>query len=160
MWQESLTKHNLSFNLGNRARSGSAGRIAGFFSKVIGTIDSVASTKQMPFRILLQTPESEVTCTSGSCVDLKSNKQAVGCAVQVSWEIAKAFTQREIDADWKWLEANVLPKIQAMDTGSDMRDYVVAKIESMCRYVVSRRDITWVQYSLHLHMLFQGYCGR
>eukprot|EP00035_Acanthoeca_spectabilis_P023235 m.448424 g.448424 ORF g.448424 m.448424 type:complete len:1178 (-) comp19658_c0_seq1:29-3562(-) len=95
---------------GNRARSGSAGRIAGFFSKVIGTIDSVASTKQMPFRILLQTPESEV-----------------------SWEIAKAFTQREIDADWKWLEANVLPKIQAMDTGSDMRDYVVAKIESMCR---------------------------
>eukprot|EP00036_Acanthoecidae_sp_10tr_P002775 CAMPEP_0182942334 /NCGR_PEP_ID=MMETSP0105_2-20130417/50496_1 /TAXON_ID=81532 ORGANISM="Acanthoeca-like sp., Strain 10tr" /NCGR_SAMPLE_ID=MMETSP0105_2 /ASSEMBLY_ACC=CAM_ASM_000205 /LENGTH=1191 /DNA_ID=CAMNT_0025082049 /DNA_START=232 /DNA_END=3808 /DNA_ORIENTATION=- len=95
---------------GNRARSGSAGRLAGFFSKVIGTIDAVSATKQMPFRILLQVPESEV-----------------------SWEIAKAFTQREIDSDWKWLDENVLPKIQAMDTGRDMKDYVLAKVESMCR---------------------------
>eukprot|EP00041_Stephanoeca_diplocostata_P038942 m.1569281 g.1569281 ORF g.1569281 m.1569281 type:complete len:534 (+) comp25299_c0_seq8:204-1805(+) len=80
----------------------------GFFSKIIGTIDSVLDTKQMPFRILLHTPGAEV-----------------------SWLVARAFTQGEIEEHWKWLEENLLPKLRGIDNANDIRDFVCAKVASL-----------------------------
>lgn len=83
----------------------------GFFSKVVGTFDSVFETKHTkPFRILLQTPRSEV-----------------------SYQIAKAFTAGEITEDWRWLESNMLLKLEQFEgfTEKDVRDFVCTKIASL-----------------------------
>jgi hypothetical protein len=71
-------------------RKGHGSEKKGFFSKVVGTFDSVFETKQTkPFRILLQTPRSEV-----------------------SYMIATAFTALEINEDWAWLASNMLLKLE------------------------------------------------
>lgn len=93
------------------AQDGKANKSSGvssFLSRVVGTIDSVLAPRREPYRILLQTPMSEV-----------------------SWHIAKAFTLKEIDVDWSWLETNMVPMLRDMDDGPDMKSFVIAKINSL-----------------------------
>eukprot|EP00039_Didymoeca_costata_P001486 m.52855 g.52855 ORF g.52855 m.52855 type:complete len:1091 (-) comp10824_c0_seq1:50-3322(-) len=92
-------------------RRGHGAETKGFLSKVVGTLDSVFETKQTkPFRILLQTPRSEV-----------------------SYLIARAYTAVEIDTDWNWLQTNMIPKIEQFAglSEQDVRDFVCAKITSL-----------------------------
>eukprot|EP00040_Diaphanoeca_grandis_P028179 m.162046 g.162046 ORF g.162046 m.162046 type:complete len:1168 (-) comp31261_c2_seq4:51-3554(-) len=89
-------------------QSKKSAKISSFFSRVVGTIDSVFDPRKESYRILLQTPKSEV-----------------------SWLIAMAFTHREIIADWQWLEENLVAKLKGFEFDVDIKDFVIAKVGSM-----------------------------
>lgn len=99
-------KSNKYFFLQERRGHGSS---KGFFSKVIGTLDSMfESGRSPPFRILLQTPRSEVF-----------------------YLLSKAHMLDEIEYDWKWIETHLLPKLDAFENEADVREFVISKIESL-----------------------------
>eukprot|EP00045_Choanoeca_perplexa_P014880 m.177881 g.177881 ORF g.177881 m.177881 type:complete len:1128 (+) comp16826_c0_seq2:75-3458(+) len=86
------------------------GESTGFFNRIVGTIDSIRDSSRMPpFRILLHPPSSEV-----------------------SYILAKAHHREEIDAHLAWLEQNLMAKLDAFESGDDIRSYVCGKVESLC----------------------------
>ena len=74
----------------------------------MGTLDSVFDTRPPPFRILHQTPSSEV-----------------------SFVIACSLTREEIFADWKWIEANLMPTLENFEKEDEITDFVRCKIQSI-----------------------------
>eukprot|EP00051_Salpingoeca_urceolata_P033144 m.19172 g.19172 ORF g.19172 m.19172 type:complete len:1147 (-) comp5888_c0_seq2:74-3514(-) len=84
------------------------GASRGFLSKVVGTFDSIVDSRKKPYRILFHTPSSEL-----------------------SWLIADANSSDEIDYDWKWIELHLLPKLEAFEGESDVREFVLTKVESL-----------------------------
>lgn len=80
----------------------------GLSSLLVGTLDSVFDTRPPPFRILHQTPSSEV-----------------------SYIIACSLNREEIVKDWLWLEANLIPTLDAFDSEDEIADFVKCKIESI-----------------------------
>ncbi|EDW18570.1 TBC1 domain family member 9 isoform X1 [Drosophila mojavensis] len=84
------------------------GESRGFGSMLVGTIDSVMNTKPAPYRILHQTPSSEV-----------------------SYEIAIGITQDEIVKDWEWLQANLFSVLNEMENEDEVTNFTICKIQSL-----------------------------
>ncbi|XP_035436972.1 TBC1 domain family member 9 isoform X2 [Spodoptera frugiperda] len=84
------------------------GKSKGFSSLLVGTLDSVRDTKPAPYRILHQTPNSEVY-----------------------YVIATALTEPEIRQDWQWLFDNVCPTLHSFDTEEEVTEFVCCKINSI-----------------------------
>ncbi|XP_037074435.1 LOW QUALITY PROTEIN: TBC1 domain family member 9-like [Pollicipes pollicipes] len=80
----------------------------GLSSLLVGTMDSVFDTRPPPYRILHQTPSSEV-----------------------SYLVSVSVTSSEIFADWAWLESTLLPIVPAFDSDDDVMEFVKCKIESL-----------------------------
>ncbi|CAG9760077.1 unnamed protein product [Ceutorhynchus assimilis] len=84
------------------------GLVKGFSSLLVGTIDSILDTKPPPYRILHQTPNSEVYLL-----------------------VACAMTKHEILKDWEWLFSNVCATLHSFESEDDITDFVNCKIESV-----------------------------
>ncbi|CAH0720664.1 unnamed protein product, partial [Brenthis ino] len=84
------------------------GKSKGFSSLLVGTLDSVRDTKPAPYRILHQTPNSEIY-----------------------YVIATALTEQEIQQDWQWLFDNVSPTLHSFDTEEEVTEFVCCKINSI-----------------------------
>uniref|UniRef100_A0A1B6C1U8 Rab-GAP TBC domain-containing protein n=1 Tax=Clastoptera arizonana TaxID=38151 RepID=A0A1B6C1U8_9HEMI len=83
------------------------GKSGGFSSLFVGTLDSVFDTKPPPYRILHQTPQSEVY-----------------------YIIACSLTLAEIEQDWEWLQQN-LDCLGSFDKEEDVTEFVCVKINSI-----------------------------
>lgn len=77
-------------------------------SLLVGTMDSIFDTKPPPYRILHQTPHSEVY-----------------------YQIACSMTRQEIQKDWEWLFDNVSETLHSFENEDDITDFVHCKIESI-----------------------------
>ncbi|KAK9504712.1 hypothetical protein O3M35_010981 [Rhynocoris fuscipes] len=98
-------KSSIYFVLQRRRGHGKDNKsLSGFF---VGTIDNVFDTKPPPFRILHQTPSSDVY-----------------------YVIACSLTQTEIQKDWEWLQEN-LDALSSFEKEEDVTSFVLCKIESM-----------------------------
>ncbi|KAL1491524.1 hypothetical protein ABEB36_012108 [Hypothenemus hampei] len=84
------------------------GAIKGLSSLLVGTIDSIFDTKPAPYRILHQTPNSEVY-----------------------YLVACGMTKQEILGDWEWLFANVCETLHSFENEEDITEFVNCKIESV-----------------------------
>ncbi|XP_047510083.1 TBC1 domain family member 9 isoform X1 [Pieris napi] len=84
------------------------GKSKGLSSLLVGTLDSVRDTKPAPYRILHQTPNSEIY-----------------------YVIATALTEQEIKQDWQWLFENVSPTLHSFDTEEEITEFVCCKINSL-----------------------------
>ena len=80
----------------------------GISSILVTTLDTVFDTRPPPFRILHQTPNSEL-----------------------SYVIACSLTREEIVKDWLWLENNLIPTLSSFDSEDEIADFVKCKIESV-----------------------------
>ncbi|XP_076068621.1 TBC1 domain family member 8/9 isoform X2 [Oratosquilla oratoria] len=89
-------------------RKGAKGTSKGLTGLLVGTLDSVFDTKPPPYRILHQTPSSELYYLIG--VSLK---------------------KEEIDENWQWLERNLMPVLATFEKDDDITDFVRCKIESL-----------------------------
>ncbi|RWS02354.1 hypothetical protein B4U79_08485 [Dinothrombium tinctorium] len=95
---------NMYFVLQRRKGHGSKG----LSSLLVGTLDSVLDKKPPPYRILHQTPTSEV-----------------------SYFIACSLTRTEILNDWEWIENNLMPTLLSFENEDEISDFVRCKIESL-----------------------------
>uniref|UniRef100_A0A4X2L309 TBC1 domain family member 8B n=1 Tax=Vombatus ursinus TaxID=29139 RepID=A0A4X2L309_VOMUR len=77
---------------------------------LVGTLDSVldSTAKVAPFRILHQTPGS-----------------------QVYWSIACGASREEIYKHWEWLEQNVMKTLSVFDSNEDITSFVHGKIRGL-----------------------------
>ncbi|XP_015838792.2 TBC1 domain family member 9 isoform X1 [Tribolium castaneum] len=91
------------------------GNSKGLSSLLVGTIDSIFDTKPAPYRILHQTPSSEVY-----------------------YLIACSMTRQEILKDWDWLFNNVSATLHCFDTEDEITDFVTCKIESV---IATRQEV-------------------
>ncbi|XP_025832368.1 TBC1 domain family member 9-like [Agrilus planipennis] len=84
------------------------GNSKGISSLLVGTMDSIFDTKPPPFRILHQTPHSEVY-----------------------YLIACSLYKQDIVNDWDWLNENIMGTLKSFDKEDDVTDFVTCKIESI-----------------------------
>eukprot|EP01135_Chromosphaera_perkinsii_P002416 Nk52_evm22s223 gene=Nk52_evmTU22s223 len=84
------------------------GKGGGFFNGILGTLENVLETAPSPFRILFQAPSSDI-----------------------SYVLSKCDSKDEIMTDWKWIMDNIIPKLEAVDSERDARDFTCMKIESL-----------------------------
>ncbi|XP_033638788.1 TBC1 domain family member 9-like isoform X1 [Asterias rubens] len=77
-------------------------------SLFIGTLDSVLDSKALPYRILHQTPNTEV-----------------------SYTVATAVHNKDINVHWEWLEQNLMETLGAFEAEEDITEFVKCKIESL-----------------------------
>ncbi|KAK7070611.1 TBC1 domain member 8B, partial [Halocaridina rubra] len=98
---------NTYFMLQQRKGSGH-GSSKGFAGIIVGTLDSVFDTKPPPYRILHQTPSSELY-----------------------YIVAVSLKKEEIDENWTWLEKNLMTILATFDKDEDITDFVRCKIESL-----------------------------
>ncbi|XP_044261162.1 TBC1 domain family member 9 [Tribolium madens] len=91
------------------------GNSKGLSSLLVGTIDSIFDTKPAPYRILHQTPSSEVY-----------------------YLIACSLTRQEILKDWEWLFNNVSETLHCFDSEDEITDFVSCKIESV---IATRQEV-------------------
>ncbi|KAJ8917673.1 hypothetical protein NQ315_005120 [Exocentrus adspersus] len=109
-WETEET--SLYFILQHRKGHGNA---RGLSSLLVGTIDSIFDTKPAPYRILHQTPSSEVY-----------------------YLVACSMTRQEILQDWEWLFSNVSETLHSFDCEEDITDFVTCKIESV---IATRHEV-------------------
>ncbi|KAK0082083.1 hypothetical protein PV325_011101 [Microctonus aethiopoides] len=114
------------------------GKSKGLSSILIGTLDSVFDTKPPPFRILHQTPSSEVY-----------------------WVVACSLTHKEILEDWEWLHLNLMDTLKSFDTEDEITDFVCCKIQSIianngpdCQFAEEEDPQTFKTASFKFHQLF------
>ncbi|XKL61155.1 hypothetical protein PGB90_008212 [Kerria lacca] len=100
----SVEQQSLFFILQKRKGYGNNKSLASLF---VGTLDSVFDTKPPPYRILHQTPNSEVY-----------------------YEIAQSLTVSEIYENWTWLQKN-LDCLTSFEKEEDVTEFVCCKICSM-----------------------------
>ncbi|XP_044755659.1 TBC1 domain family member 9 isoform X1 [Coccinella septempunctata] len=84
------------------------GNSRGLSAMLVGTIDSIFDTKPAPYRILHQTPSSEVY-----------------------YMVSCAMTHKEILEDWHWLFQNVCDTLSSFENEDEITDFVQCKIESV-----------------------------
>ncbi|XP_039963807.1 TBC1 domain family member 9 [Bactrocera tryoni] len=84
------------------------GESRSFTSLLVNTLDSVWDTKPPPYRILHQTPKSEVY-----------------------YEIAIGLTQEEIVKDWEWLAENLFKVLNEMESEEEITNFTICKIQSL-----------------------------
>ncbi|KAL5499467.1 hypothetical protein EMCRGX_G010893 [Ephydatia muelleri] len=77
-------------------------------STLMNTLDSLRAAKSSPFRILVQISKADF-----------------------SYVIAVGTSEQEIEADWAWLEENLLGVLGTFGDDVQAMDYVQAKIESL-----------------------------
>ncbi|XP_061166989.1 TBC1 domain family member 9-like isoform X2 [Saccostrea echinata] len=80
----------------------------GLTGLLVGTLDTVLDSKTPPYRILHQTPGSEI-----------------------SYSVAVANNKVEIHKDWEWIEQNLMETLGAFENEEDATEFVKCKIESM-----------------------------
>uniref|UniRef100_A0A8C3Y917 TBC1 domain family member 8B n=1 Tax=Catharus ustulatus TaxID=91951 RepID=A0A8C3Y917_CATUS len=82
----------------------------GLAGLLVGTLDAVldSTSKVAPFRILHQTPDS-----------------------QVYWSIACGSSREEITEHWEWLEHNVMKTLSVFDSNEDITSFVQGKIRGL-----------------------------
>ncbi|XP_038630605.1 TBC1 domain family member 8B [Scyliorhinus canicula] len=82
----------------------------GLTGLLVGTLDTVfdSTSKVAPYRILHQTPES-----------------------QVYWSIACGANSEEINKHWEWLEQNVMAILSVFDSNEDITSFVQGKIRGL-----------------------------
>ncbi|KAJ8266473.1 hypothetical protein GJAV_G00130820 [Gymnothorax javanicus] len=82
----------------------------GLTGLLVGTLDTVldSTAKVAPFRILHQTPDS-----------------------QVYWSIACGATKEEISRHWEWLQQNVMTTLSVFDSSDDITSFVQGKIRGL-----------------------------
>ncbi|XP_036596343.1 TBC1 domain family member 8B [Trichosurus vulpecula] len=92
---------------GHGEEGGGSGGLTGL---LVGTLDSVldSTAKVAPFRILHQTPGS-----------------------QVYWSIACGANREEIYKHWEWLEQNVMKTLSVFDSNEDITSFVHGKIRGL-----------------------------
>lgn len=97
---------NLYFILQRRKGHGDRG----LGSILVNTLDTVldSSAKISPYRILHQTPNSEI-----------------------SYNIATATSKKEIFGNWEWLELNMMKTLCSFESEDDVTEFVMGKIESL-----------------------------
>ncbi|KAM3866703.1 TBC1 domain family member 9B [Diretmus argenteus] len=98
---------NPFFTLQRRKGHGRGGGITGL---LVGTLDVVldSSARVAPYRILLQTADS-----------------------QIYWSIACGSSRKEITQHWDWLETNLLQTISIFDNDEDVTTFVKGKISGI-----------------------------
>lgn len=84
------------------------GRGAGLAGLLVGTLDSILDSKSLPYRILHQLPDSDI-----------------------SYIIAVSDSRKEINEHWKWIEDHLISTLSALDSTDEMLEYVKCKIESL-----------------------------
>ncbi|XP_029283098.1 TBC1 domain family member 9B isoform X2 [Cottoperca gobio] len=86
------------------------GRGGGLSGLLVGTLDVVldSSARVAPYRILLQTADS-----------------------QIYWNIASGSSRKEITEHWDWLESNLLQTISIFDNDEDVTTFVKGKISGI-----------------------------
>lgn len=89
----------------------------GLSSILVGTIDSVLDTRPAPYRIMFQTPNSEI-----------------------SYTIAASVTHADILSNWSWLNKNLKPILASFDDISEATNYVKCKIESLYAQSISQHQ--------------------
>ncbi|KAA0716636.1 TBC1 domain family member 8B [Triplophysa tibetana] len=82
----------------------------GLTGLLVGTLDTVfdSTAKVAPFRILHQTPDS-----------------------QVYWNIACGASLEEISQHWDWLQQNIIRTLSVFDSGDDITSFVQGKIKGL-----------------------------
>lgn len=80
----------------------------GLTGLLVGTLDTVMDSKTPPYRILHQTPESEI-----------------------SYSVSVANNKAEIHKDWEWIEQNMMETLGSFENEEDATEFVKCKIESM-----------------------------
>ncbi|EMP35386.1 TBC1 domain family member 8B [Chelonia mydas] len=80
------------------------------FCLLMGTLDAVldSTSKVAPFRILHQTPDS-----------------------QIYWSIACGASREEITQHWDWLEHNLMKTLSVFDSNEDVTSFVQGKIRGL-----------------------------
>ncbi|XP_032625329.1 TBC1 domain family member 8B isoform X5 [Chelonoidis abingdonii] len=103
-----LERSNRYFVLQRRRGYGEDG--GGLAGLLMGTLDAVldSTSKVAPFRILHQTPDS-----------------------QVYWSIACGASREEITGHWDWLEHNVMKTLSVFDSNEDVTSFVQGKIRGL-----------------------------
>ncbi|KAG1958512.1 TBC1 domain family member 8B isoform X1 [Pimephales promelas] len=91
-------------------RRGSGEDSGGLTGLLVGTLDTVfdSTAKVAPFRILHQTPDS-----------------------QVYWIIACGASLEEISQHWDWLQQNIIRTLSVFDSGEDITSFVQGKIRGL-----------------------------
>ncbi|KYO32840.1 hypothetical protein Y1Q_0009418 [Alligator mississippiensis] len=104
-----LERSNRYFVLQRRRGYGQEGG-GGLAGLLVGTLDAVldSTSKVAPFRILHQTPDS-----------------------QVYWSIACGASREEITEHWDWLEHNVMKTLSVFDSNEDITSFVQGKIRGL-----------------------------
>ncbi|XP_024083131.1 TBC1 domain family member 9B isoform X2 [Cimex lectularius] len=102
MWD--TEQNSLYFSMQKRKGHGDKSTLT---SILVGTLDNIFDTKPAPYRILHQTPNSEVY-----------------------YVIACSISHKEIEDHWTWLQQN-LDCLNQFDKEEDVTQYVCTKIESM-----------------------------
>ncbi|XP_064015638.1 TBC1 domain family member 8B isoform X1 [Pogoniulus pusillus] len=102
-------RSNQYFVLQRRRGYGEEGG-GGLAGLLVGTLDAVldSTSKVAPFRILHQTPDS-----------------------QVYWSIACGSSREEITEHWDWLEHNVMTTLSVFDSNEDITSFVQGKIRGL-----------------------------
>ncbi|XP_051486080.1 TBC1 domain family member 8B isoform X2 [Apus apus] len=102
-------RSNQYFVLQRRRGYGEEGG-GGLAGLLVGTLDAVldSTSKVAPFRILHQTPDS-----------------------QVYWSIACGSSREEITEHWNWLEHNVMNTLSVFDSNEDITSFVQGKIRGL-----------------------------
>lgn len=90
----------------------------GLTGLLVGTLDTVLDNKTPPYRILHQTPSSEV-----------------------SYTIAIANNKKEIHRDWEWLEQNMMVTLGAFESEEDATEFVKCKVESILANRETSKDV-------------------
>uniref|UniRef100_A0A8C2JUG3 TBC1 domain family member 8B n=1 Tax=Cyprinus carpio TaxID=7962 RepID=A0A8C2JUG3_CYPCA len=82
----------------------------GLTGLLVGTLDTVldSTAKVAPFRILHQTPDS-----------------------QVYWSVACGASLEEISQHWDWLQQNIIRTLSVFDSGEDITSFVQGKIRGL-----------------------------
>ncbi|ELT95953.1 hypothetical protein CAPTEDRAFT_186677 [Capitella teleta] len=89
-------------------RKGRGGANKGLSGLLVGTLDTVLDSKAPPFRILHQMAGSEV-----------------------SYTVAIASSQAEINKDWLWLEQHLMETLASFENEDQTTDFLRCKIESL-----------------------------
>ncbi|XP_055998545.1 TBC1 domain family member 9-like isoform X2 [Ostrea edulis] len=90
----------------------------GLTGLLVGTLDTVLDSKTPPYRILHQTPGSEV-----------------------SYSVSIANNKVEIHKDWEWIEQNLMETLGAFENEEDATEFVKCKIESMFTHENEEREV-------------------
>lgn len=103
-------------------------------------MDSVLDTKPPPFRILHQTPSSEVywgkillhrKCSQVEIFYNFYEYTKINVVFKIHIEIACSLTHEEILQDWEWLHSNLMDTLKSFDTEEEITEFVCCKIQSI-----------------------------
>lgn len=90
----------------------------GLTGLLVGTLDTVLDNKTPPYRILHQTPSSEVSFT-----------------------VAIANNKKEIHRDWEWLEQHMMVTLGSFESEEDATEFVKCKVESILANRETSKDV-------------------